>query len=191
MRYPATEPTVGGYRLLLTVDAPAEGGPLTVLEAALNPFNSLSLREDFLPYWLFVAGDDVDADKNELRVDGFLTFTLPALPTDFEIRSATLQLAPCFEYSSGFAVLGALEVRLVSDGLQIDMQGFPTLDAGAQVLATQPSCDPGVDVREVVLQAYADGMYEIQFRLAFPYAMPTGQGDLVSFTPRLILRSDG
>jgi hypothetical protein len=190
-RFPAAEPTVGGYRLLLTVDAPAEGGPLTVLEGALNPFNSLSLREDFYPYWLFVAGDDVDADKNEMPVESFLTFTLPELPAGFDIRSATLQLAPCFEFSSGFAVLGALEVRSERYGLQIDLQGFPPPDAGAQVLATQPSCDPVVDVREVVLQAYADGMYEIQFRLAFPYAMPTGQGDLVSFTPRLILRSDG
>ena len=190
-RFPASEPTVGGYRLLLSVDAPAEGGPLTVLEGALNPFNSLSLREDFYPYWLFVAGDDVDADKNEMPVESFLTFTLPELPAGFDIRSATLQLAPCLEFSSGFAVLGALEVRSERYGLQIDLQGFPPPGAGAQVLATQPSCDPGVDVREVVLQAYADGMYEIQFRLAFPYAMPTGQGDLVSFTPRLILRSDG
>jgi hypothetical protein len=175
----------GDFELTIILEEPGTPGEIHPLYAVLDPENSRTLRADGQYFSNYSAGDSADEDKNELRTDTLLTFFLPPLPEGTQLESATLDLTPCYESGSGFAVLGSLTIYYDNYGSLSQFRDFSRPTAGARIMAEVDQCSP-VDVTDTVLADYASGS-NLQLRLTFRSAISNGQGDEVLFTPRLLL----
>lgn len=189
-RYESQGAFSGPYRLLVQLDSQTPLGDPHAIEAPLDFINSIALRSDLEYYAEFSAGDSVDDDKNEVRLDALLTFYLPPLETDFQLGSAHLDLEPCIERNQGFTALGDLSILEDAYGSLSDDHDFTRPAAGSNLLAQTSSCSP-VDITEAVRNAYEEGRTNLQLRLTFRTPTINGQPDSIAFTPRLILEPAG
>lgn len=189
-RYESEGAYSGPYRLLVQLDSQTPVGEPHAIEAPLDFINSIALRTDLEYYAEFSAGDSVDDDKNEVRLDALLTFYLPPLDADFELGSARLELAPCIERNQGFAALGDLSILEDAYGSLGDNNDFTRPAPGSSLLAQTSSCDV-IDITDAVRNAYAEGRSMLQLRLTFRTPTMNGQPDSIAFTPRLILEPAG
>jgi len=178
--------TLGDFQLLVTLDALGTVQP-AYLEAPLDVTNSRSIRADGQSYTDWGAGDIVDDDKNELRLDTLLTFYLPPLPAGVGVSAATLSLTPCRERGEGFSSLGDLSIMIDPYGdVYHDSEDFTRPATGAIEVIAQNTCD-NVDITEYVQSAYESGETNLQLRLFFRNAELNGSTDNIGFTPRLFL----
>ncbi len=185
---PSDIPTTSGdYRIKLTLDAPSSD-PLHPLYAVLDLIDSTTLRDDGRFFANYSAGDML-FEGRQLSLQTLLTFYLPPLGDEVNVRTATLELAPCLGFNEGFDTLNDLSIYSDNFGELISGRNFTSLFPGGRLLATQPACDP-LDVTAFIQAAYADAQPNIQFRLAFRNPTANNAGDEVRFTPRLLLERE-
>lgn len=189
-RYQAenAEPTIGDYRLKLTLDEPNVPGIIAPIYGVLSIPDSTTLLDDGRFFVDYSAGDAM-IDGSELSLQALLTFYTPDLGADRRLRRATLQIAPCVEFSNGFSALGALSIYQDNYGDLIQGRIYTRLFPGARLLSSQTNCD-AVDVTDVVRTAYESGTQLAQFRLLFRNSTANGVGDEVRFTPRLLIERE-
>lgn len=157
--------TAGNFRLKLTLEQPGEPGPQPVRYAVLDPLDSVTARSDNQTFSDFRAGRRY-VNTIQLENQVLLTFHLPPLETERDVRSATLQLNDCVALGGGFDVLNALTVYHDPYG-ELDFQGdYTQPGTGADVLARIEACGD-VDVTGTVRDVYRAGGTMVQFRLAF------------------------
>ncbi len=185
-RYESRNALEGTYSLLIELNSQLPSGEAHQIEAPLDFINSIALRTDLEYYAEFSAGDAVDDDKNEVRLDTLLTFYLPPLEETFELSAARLHLEPCLERNQGFAALGELSILEDAYGSLSDDHDFTRPAAGSSLISQTSSCS-AVDLTDVVRDAYNAGQSTLQIRLTFRTPTLNGQPDSVVFTPQLIL----
>lgn len=189
-RYQAAdaEPTMGDYRIKLTLDEPNVPGRIAPIYGVLSIPDSTTLLDDGRFFVNYSAGD-VIVDGSELSLQTLLTFHTPDLGEDRRLRRAILQIAPCSEFNDGFSSLGALSIYQDNYGDLIAGRIYTRLFPGARLLTSQTNCD-AVDVTDVVRAAYESGTQLAQFRLLFRNSSADGVGDEVRFTPRLLIERE-
>lgn len=189
-RYQAAdlEPTIGDYRIKLTLDEPSVPGIIAPIYGMLSIPDSTTLSSDGVFFVNYSAGDTI-IDGRELTLQTLLTFYTPDLGEGLRLRRAVLQLAPCREFNNGFSALGTLSIYQDSYGDLIPGRIYTRLFPGARLLASQTNCD-AVDVTDIVRAAYESGTRLTQFRLMFRNNIANGFGDEVQFTPRLLIERE-
>lgn len=170
--------TSGNYELVLILDQSGTPGTNFPLLAILNPRDSSTVRADEQLYVDFSAGDMLSDSNQDLKIQSLVTFELPTYEGTFE--RATLSFGECLEVGEGFAGLGSLDVYQDRYGT-IDSSTDIQPSATSQLLISLQACTP-VDVTEVVAQALANGLTNVQFRLSFADIVLNQQRDSVIFT---------
>jgi hypothetical protein len=189
-RYQAAdvEPTMGDYRIKLTLDEPNVPGIIAPIHGVLSIPDSATLSSDGVFFVNYSAGDTI-IDGSELTLQTLLTFHTPDLGEGLRLRRAVLQLAPCREFNNGFSALGTLSIYQDNYGDLIPGRIYTRLFPGARLLTSQTNCD-AVDVTDTVRSAYESGTQLTQFRLMFRDNIANGLGDEVQFTPRLLIERE-
>jgi hypothetical protein len=186
--YRSTGETIGDYSVLLTLERAAQPGDMPVLYAYLDPNNSGTLKDDgtyFTPNP--VAGDGSNDTTNDLKLTALLSFELPVLEPGQVVDSAVLDLEGCSVFGNGFDSLGEMTVYQDPYG-DIDTASIDSFPNAAFIVRLG-SCQQ-IDMTEMVVRNYRQGIGSMQFRVAFDRVIPNDQEDSVFFTdPRLMIRT--
>lgn len=179
-RYDGDE-NAGDYRLKLTRDSQGAAGVF----APLDPVNSRTINDLGSLFVNFSAGDIIGADNQERNLQSLITFRLPPI-ANRTVESATFRLQPCYEHGGGFSGLGSLTIYGERYGRLSQARNIARPAPGARVLSVQDTC-AALDLTDLVSQAYASGMNNIQLRAIFRDRTDNGVEDEVLFTPRLLI----
>ncbi len=182
-----TDLTSGDYELTLTLDAAAGSYPRDAyaIDALLDTQNSRTLRADARFYTSYQAGDVIDNEGSELRMQPLLTFRLPPMLSLDEIASAQLTWGFCYESGGGFDALGELTIYADEYGRIDAGRDLTRTTTGARIIDTINGCDP-VDMTDTVRQIMETNGSVVQLRVVFRAGGSNGESDQVRFSqPRL------
>jgi hypothetical protein len=182
-----TETSSGDYELEVTLVSSAGKGDVYPIDGILDPQNSRTVRADRQFYTTYVAGDVVDENSREQRLQVLMTFSLPPNISSNDVSSASFEFGACFDFGGGFEGLGDLTVYQDSYGRLDSGRDLTRTTTGARIIAVIDQCEP-IDLTEIVRGALLGGQSQVQIRLAFRDTSTNGQTDQVRFSgPRLLI----